>query len=75
MAEGEDLIGVSKGEAAGLGELQSTPAPIEKRLPQCLFELLDLHADRRVRQAELPAGSLDPTLAHGEPKIHEMMVV
>ena len=46
IAAGEDRVGVVQRDSAGLGELQAPSPAIEKRVPEAVLELADLHRKR-----------------------------
>ena len=49
---GQDAFGAGHGQLPGLGQYHLTPAAVEQRDLQLVFEGLDVQAHRRGRQAE-----------------------
>lgn len=71
----EDLVGVRKGDAAGLREHQLSSPAGEELFAEHLLEPMDLAADGGVRQAELLARSNDASFLRDDPEVEEMVIV
>lgn len=57
VVEGENLLGLRKHDAAGLGKRRLAPRAVEQAHAEFVFERLDLQADGRLREPDRLAGA------------------
>jgi hypothetical protein len=74
-AAGEDGVGVVEGDAAGHGEHELLPPPVEQGVPELRLQLLDLHGDRRLRDVQARRGPSEVVRVRDRPEVVEVVVV
>ncbi len=74
-SQGEDLVGIAKGDTTEVREHQLPALPREQLLAESIFEPVDLGADGRMREAKLLARTGDAPLFRNDPEIKKVMVV
>jgi hypothetical protein len=75
VAGGEDVVGIGEREPTGLGERERATGPLEQRLPELAFELLDLRRQCRLRHVQLRRGTGEVALLRDGPEVAEMVEV
>lgn len=75
LAEGEDLLRVVEGDAAGVGEEESAAGAVEEAVAEGGFQSPELGADGGLGDHQFPGGADDRALPRDRPEVVEVVVI
>ncbi len=75
LAEREDLLGVARDDAPGVGEHEVAALAHEQLRAEHVLEAMDLPADRRVSEAQHATGFRDAAFSGDDPEIEQVVIV